>query len=177
NGCETTLGNVTHCNACGSGCTNSHGTTSCTGTPGAFACSPVCDANWANCSNAADGCETDLTTTSNCGICGRVCSGATPFCVQGGSGYNCAAQLAISYVADTDHTTGSVTSSFTHTLVTGIGQGRIVILALSENGNSTGSVPEIVSFGGTQMTLYGTPPGPFGNNQAFVSFWYLLDAS
>jgi hypothetical protein len=178
NGCETTLGNVTHCNACGNACTNSHGSTSCTGTPGAFDCAPVCDANWASCNgNPDDGCETDLTTTSNCGICGRACSGGTPFCVANGGVYNCAAQLAISFVGDTDHQTGSLSSSFTHTLATGVGQARMVILALAENGNSTGSVPEIVTFNGTQMTMVGTPPGPFGNNQAFVAFFYLLDAS
>jgi hypothetical protein len=178
NGCETALGNVTHCNACGNACTNSHGTTSCTGAPGAFACTPVCDANWGNCSNANDGCETDLTTTENCGQCRRTCTGTTPFCVAGtGGAYNCASQLNISYMADTDHTSGNLNSMFSHTLVTPIGQARIVVLALAQDGNSTGSVPEVVTFGGISMTRYPTPsPTPFGNNQAFVSFWYLLDA-
>jgi hypothetical protein len=179
NGCETTLGNVTHCNACGNACTNSHGATSCAGTAGAYDCAPACDANWGSCNgNPDDGCEADLTTTSNCGQCARVCSGGTPFCVQGTSGYNCAAQLAISYVADTDHSSGSLSSSFTHNLVTPIGQARIVLLSLAMAANASGSVPEVVTFGGTAMTFYPMPPAaPFGNNQAFVAFYYLLDAS
>jgi hypothetical protein len=139
----------------------------------------VCDANWGSCNtNPDDGCETDLTTTANCGQCNRVCSGSTPFCVQTAGVYNCAAQLAISYVADSDHSTGSLSSTFTHNLQTGIGQARLVVLALALAANSTGSVPEVVTFGGQPMTFYPMPPAlPFGNNQAFVSFFYLLDAS
>jgi hypothetical protein len=179
NGCETTLGNVTHCNACGNACTNSHGTTSCTGSAGAYDCAPVCDANWGSCDgDPDDGCEEPLTTIDHCGQCGRACTGTTPFCVQTAGVYNCAAQLAISYVADTDHTTGSLSSTFTHNLQTGVGQARLVVLALALAANSTGSVPEIVTFGGQPMTFYPMPPAvPFGNNQAFVSFFYLLDAS
>jgi hypothetical protein len=177
NGCETPLGNVTHCNACGNACTNSHGTTSCVGAGGAYDCAPVCDANWGSCNgNPDDGCETDLTTTANCGACGRACSGATPFCVQGASGHACASELAIAFVADTDHTTASLSSTFTHQLVTPLNQARIVVLALAQDGNSSGAVPEVLTFNGTAMTRYPTPSStPFGNNQAFVSFWYLLD--
>jgi len=33
-----------------------------------------CDSNWADCnSDASDGCETDITTTENCGGCGNKC--------------------------------------------------------------------------------------------------------
>ena len=179
NGCETTLGNTTHCNACGNSCTNSNGTTSCVGTAGNYDCAPACAQNFGSCDgDPDDGCETPLTTTTDCGLCGRACGGSTPFCVLGMSGYNCAAQATISYVADTDHTSGSVMSSFTHNLVTGVNQARIVILALSQNGNSTGSVPEVVRFAGTQMVQYPVVSStPFGNNQAFTSIWYLLDTS
>jgi hypothetical protein len=180
NGCETPLGNVTHCNACGNACSNSNGTTSCVGSPGAYDCAPVCSANFASCDgDPDDGCETDLTTIFDCGQCGRACTGATPFCVQGtGGAYNCAGQLAISYVGDTDHSSGSLSSSFTHALATPIGQARVVILTLALAANATGSVPEVVTFNGIAMTQYPVASAtPFGNNQAFVAVYYLLDAS
>jgi hypothetical protein len=171
NGCETNFtNNDNHCGACGRTCTNSNGTTDCVGT----ACVPVCNQNFGNCDGEPwDGCETPLSTTTNCGGCNVACGGATPFCVQGTGGtYSCAAQVNIVYVADTDHSTGSLSSSFTHNLVTAANQNRLVLLAMAQNGNAGSSVPEIVSFGGVQMLQYGTL---FGNNQAFVSYWYLVD--
>jgi hypothetical protein len=83
-GCETQLGTTSSCSACGNACTNPHGATSCTGAPGSFDCSPTCDSGWGSCdANPDNGCETSLTTTTNCGICGRACSGSTPYCNNG----------------------------------------------------------------------------------------------
>jgi len=44
----------------------------------AGACGFVCNTGFANCDGLAqNGCETDITTTSNCGTCGHVCSVGT----------------------------------------------------------------------------------------------------
>jgi cysteine-rich repeat protein len=82
-GCEATLStNLSHCGACGTACTNPHGTTACSG----GVCQPTCSALWGNCNgNPQDGCETALTTTSSCGACGTTCSlaHATATCSSG----------------------------------------------------------------------------------------------
>jgi len=76
-GCETNLNtSITHCGACGVGCTNQHGTTTCEG----GTCTPVCTAFFGNCDgNEKNGCETSLKAISNCGACGNVCSYANGF--------------------------------------------------------------------------------------------------
>jgi hypothetical protein len=74
-GCETPLGTVSNCSACGSACTNDHGTTACTGMPGTYACSPTCVGLFRNCnSNLNDGCETPVSTLTDCGNCGTPCA-------------------------------------------------------------------------------------------------------
>ncbi|HEX6764784.1 MAG TPA: hypothetical protein VF103_04885, partial [Polyangiaceae bacterium] len=157
NGCETTLGNVTHCNACGAGCTNSHGTTSCTGSPGAFSCAPVCDANWGSCNgNSNDGCETDLSQSPNCGQCGRTCGGTTPFCVNNGSGFNCASVLNIALV--NSNATGSNTSAAAldvmHTLQTASSNFRLIAAMVSSDGNSQATArPTAITYNSVAMVL------------------------
>jgi hypothetical protein len=84
NGCETNLGNsVNNCGACGAGCTNPNGSTSCVGGN----CAPLCSSGWGNCDGDTDnGCETQTaTSTNNCGSCGTVCSNAhgTTSCIGG----------------------------------------------------------------------------------------------
>ncbi len=65
---------------CPPGCTNPHGTTSCS-VDGL--CQPVCDSGWGNCDgDNTNGCETDLKTNENCGDCGIVCTGGDT-CVDG----------------------------------------------------------------------------------------------
>ncbi len=55
--------------SCGT-CINPHGTTSCNN----GLCNPICSQGWGNCDrNNANGCETDLTTSNNCGTCGNIC--------------------------------------------------------------------------------------------------------
>jgi hypothetical protein len=40
-------------------------------------CNYTCKSGWGNCNGSwDDGCETSLTTTSNCGSCGKTCSSA-----------------------------------------------------------------------------------------------------
>ncbi|MDP3273782.1 MAG: hypothetical protein Q8Q09_01210 [Deltaproteobacteria bacterium] len=72
NGCETALNTTSNCGACGSACTIANGT----GTCGSGTCQVAsCNAGFGNCDgNPANGCETALNSTSNCGVCGRSCS-------------------------------------------------------------------------------------------------------
>lgn len=70
-GCETPLGSPSNCHACGTACTNAHGTTSCGGTPGDFACAPVCARGFLDCVDPDDGCETDTTITTLWAVAGR----------------------------------------------------------------------------------------------------------
>jgi hypothetical protein len=63
NGCETPLGTALDCDACDNACVSSHGTNTCTGSPGDFDCSPTCTGGWLDCTNPDDGCETDANVT------------------------------------------------------------------------------------------------------------------
>lgn len=74
-GCETSTKTITDCSGCGKACdtTNSVGA-ACTGTTCAYS---SCKTGWGNCDPSEpdlDGCETPLTTTSNCGGCGTKCT-------------------------------------------------------------------------------------------------------
>jgi hypothetical protein len=83
-GCETALGSDTNCAACNNRCTNDHGQNRCMTSGTSFDCSPTCATGYGSCDgNPDNGCEASLGSTSNCGVCGRVCSGATPFCRNG----------------------------------------------------------------------------------------------
>lgn len=80
NGCETNLATTTaHCGACGHGCSNA-GAAIAACVQGQ--CAPTCTPGYGDCSTPAtpaadDGCETSTASSaSNCGACGRVCSGS-----------------------------------------------------------------------------------------------------
>jgi RHS repeat-associated protein len=86
NGCEVDLATSgANCGACGRACAAiANGAPACV----AGACTVGgCDSGYGNCDgNAANGCETDLTTSaSNCGACGHACMAAngTAACVGG----------------------------------------------------------------------------------------------
>jgi hypothetical protein len=84
NGCETNVTtSVGNCGACGTACTNAHGTTSCV----AGVCTPVCASGYGDCDgNPNNGCGANLVTSaSNCGTCGKACTNAngTTSCVAG----------------------------------------------------------------------------------------------
>ena len=65
---------------CPPGCSNPHGTTTCSAVG---LCQPICSQDWGNCDvDNTNGCETDLKTTTNCGSCGNTCTG-TQLCSEG----------------------------------------------------------------------------------------------
>ena len=73
--CQTDIATDTNnCGACGVVCGTPNTTSvACVNN----ACQLDCAAGFANCTGAlSDGCETDLTTVSNCGSCGNVCGSA-----------------------------------------------------------------------------------------------------
>src|SRR6185369_4261365 len=85
----TSLKTLSSCGACGVACDFANATESCsTGT-----CQLVaCNAGFGNCDgNAANGCETALTTTTNCGTCGNACSASngTAACTSGACTISC----------------------------------------------------------------------------------------
>jgi hypothetical protein len=87
NGCETNLGTVSNCGMCGRVCSYPNATALCT----AGSCARgACNAGFADCDGtAANGCETSITTTMNCGGCGvgctggQLCMGSTCRCPMG----------------------------------------------------------------------------------------------
>ncbi|MEZ4407046.1 MAG: hypothetical protein R3A52_11285 [Polyangiales bacterium] len=84
NGCETNLNTTpTSCGACGSVCSLPNATAGCAG----GACTVAsCASGYGDCDgNAANGCETSLSSLASCGACGRACSHANAFslCLAG----------------------------------------------------------------------------------------------
>lgn len=69
--CADTTSDVARCGACDTACGTANGVASCDdGT-----CSIACDASHDDCDGAnANGCETDLRTTTDCGTCGTPCA-------------------------------------------------------------------------------------------------------
>ena len=83
-GCETRLNTLTDCAICGTVCDLPNATTSCD----ALACElGMCDEGFADCDAATEnGCETSLSTLTDCEACGRVCDdlpNATATCAEG----------------------------------------------------------------------------------------------
>ena len=74
NGCETSLQTLTNCGSCGTGCSRTNATASCTG----GSCHiDSCDPGWGDCDGSdGNGCETRLNTLQHCGACNTPCSRA-----------------------------------------------------------------------------------------------------
>jgi hypothetical protein len=86
--CVNLSTNAQHCGSCGNDCMMlAHVATAvCTG--GTCAISQ-CRSDYGNCdTNDGNGCETHLTSTSDCGACGTACSG-TDVCAMQTTGYGC----------------------------------------------------------------------------------------
>ncbi|MEM9863358.1 MAG: putative metal-binding motif-containing protein [Myxococcota bacterium] len=135
NGCETNTRTLTDCGGCGLTCTRPGGMASCaTGTCEISGCAPLqgdCDGIGAN------GCETSLATTSNCGGCGLSCSIAngTGTC-PGGS---CGVSRCNSGFDDCDGTAGNGCEARLNTLTNCGGCGNTCNLANASESCSTGS--------------------------------------
>jgi hypothetical protein len=73
NGCETQLNSLTNCGKCNTACTLGHASASCA----SGSCKIVsCAANFGDCDSeipTPNGCETPLTTLTNCGACRKPC--------------------------------------------------------------------------------------------------------
>ncbi len=113
NGCETdTRVSTNHCGRCGNVCTTPGGTPSCRGGACAVA---ACQTGRGDCDgNAANGCETDITTsTTHCGLCGNGCSpvNATGVCTMG----RCGIATCNAGYADCDSGAGNGCESDTRT--------------------------------------------------------------
>jgi len=85
NGCEVdTRTTAAHCGACGRACSLPNATAACA----AGGCTvAACNTGYADCDGvASNGCEVDTRTSdSNCGVCGRACTGGSA-CVAGSCG-------------------------------------------------------------------------------------------
>ncbi len=71
NGCEASLSSISHCGSCLHGCAGgTHASPACMNQTCGFACI----SGWGDCdASPFNGCETDLTTLTNCGTCGNAC--------------------------------------------------------------------------------------------------------
>jgi hypothetical protein len=154
-GCEThTAEDAANCGGCGNVCpqTFTHGK------PGAPACADgkcavICDAGWGDCDgDRGNGCELDVTTTSNCGTCGNACASATgggARCNQGHcemtcpAGFNLCGTKCISN-DDVDNcgacgnkcTIGANANGF------GCAQGKCVLTCTADFANCNGSITD-----------------------------------
>jgi hypothetical protein len=83
-----------NCGACGHDCShlaNVSGPVSCSASGQCSFSLSSCAPGWTHCSGNPDqGCETNVTTASNCGGCGNACPIATPLCLDAAAGYACA---------------------------------------------------------------------------------------
>jgi hypothetical protein len=115
-GCETDLGSVQSCGACGRTCVAANASFA---TCLAGACSYMCNAGFADCVTAngdLDGCETSLSSTSSCGGCNNTCNAAnatSAMCDGTRCSYACKAGFAdcVKNGADTDGCESSLAST------------------------------------------------------------------
>ncbi len=71
-GCETGLGDVANCTACGDACSWANGSGQCTQAGCEFT---ACDAGFGDCNaDLADGCEATLGSAEHCAACGDACA-------------------------------------------------------------------------------------------------------
>ncbi|HLK36436.1 MAG TPA: hypothetical protein VKU41_06755 [Polyangiaceae bacterium] len=96
-GCETAVvADAAACGVCGQTCDTAHSQGgSCNTSATTATCQyATCDTGWADCVTTppdTDGCETQITTPANCGMCGQACNTTTgtPACSGGKCSYTC----------------------------------------------------------------------------------------
>ena len=84
-GCGDTNTDVHNCGACKHDCSLLSNVSAAGLMCSAGRCVYQCASGHADCSDAGAGCETDLTTSPNCGACGVTCGGGTPLCAPSSS--------------------------------------------------------------------------------------------
>ena len=83
--CVDVFSDPGHCGDCLSTCASPvHSSATCTG----GMCDFDCDEGWGDCVESADGCETDLATTADCGGCGNACD-PIESCMSGSCAIDC----------------------------------------------------------------------------------------
>src|SRR6185295_18598716 len=116
---------------------------------------PTCDATHGNCDTQNEnGCEADLTTTSNCGGCGKVCGTATPNCVLTGTQYKCQARITLANAAPYPTAQNPGATLTFNNVVPRAGNNRLILVAIAADSPSqafAASQPDSVKFGTTAM--------------------------
>jgi hypothetical protein len=108
NGCESSRTSTASCGACGNACDTVHslGATCVSGDGGAIVCQySGCQPGWADCNSDGadtDGCETSLSTATNCGACGKACDMANSQGASCDDGTTCSYTGCSSGYADCD---------------------------------------------------------------------------
>lgn len=180
NGCETKLATDTkNCGACDARCEDiAHGS----GTCDAGSCILDCQPGFADCDDdAASGCETDLTSATACGACGKTCSAATPNCVQSGTSYACQARVTLVGAAPYA-VAAAAAGSLSFSVTPRAGSNRLLFLAVvsdsltnNKSNGIAGSRPATVTFGSQSMIAAAAQAG---TNDAYApdlfSYWLAL---
>ncbi len=199
-GCETNFsGNTAHCGACNRACqtgTSAHVSANPCSTGGA--CQPACQAGWSDCDMEPwDGCETDITSVTNCGQCNKDCAdtacgstGSTSCCVQSGSTRNCQAQITFAGIANAvtggvagsklDMSTGTAPLNAIpqHNLQAGTNRMVLLVVAAEKSGEGvSASRPDIVTYGGVTMLAGPEQSGGTGFWSPDLFSYYLTDAT
>ena len=171
NGCELPVsGDVNNCGGCNVVCGTSAHTTALGCTSGS--CTPTCQSGWKNCGTAAQGCNTQLGTVTNCLSCGDNCGAG--FCTASG----CSGHLDIAVGGKANYSasfnTGVPAITKSHTLSFASGNNRIVIVGVTAPDPFNGT-DQSVKYNGTSMIA--GPTATEGENNSWTGIFYLLDSS
>jgi len=163
NGCERPVsGDTSNCGGCNIACklTNASAT-SC----GSSVCKPVCNSGWDDCSNPENGCTTSLDLPANCGSCGHVCPGTSPFCI----GRVCKNKLDITVVnSNVSDLVLGTSLTLSHKLGSSSGKYRLMVVGVANYG--TGATT--VKYNNVAMTLAKSSI----SGQIWGGVYYLLDS-
>jgi hypothetical protein len=140
-------------------------------------CDYVCRAGFGDCDGESDnGCETDLSGTSNCGMCGNVCPAEAPTCVLANGENRC--QATVGYLNYARGIAYDTTLSFDHTLLAGTN--RLLLLAVVMEGTNGTTFddarPAAVRYGAVSMTPSGSQTsGPLAEYNPYIYYYYLTE--
>jgi hypothetical protein len=114
----------------------------------------------------------------NCGACGNVCSGSTPYCIDG----ECVGFLAISVInADTTAVSTTHSLTVTHSLettqtATGPGANRAVVVVVASQGNAAGDAkPQTVTYATRAMIQ--VPDAELYSDNVWSGVYYMIEGA